>query len=262
MPSAVKCFGCVASSVTNNYVHDMNSFGIGFSNVNGDISNLVIDSNYLQNICVGLRDCGAIYLLDVAQIATGVQVTNNYVRDGCTNSGCAAGGGGWGAGIYLDDCMSNVTAADNVVAGSSGSNNLMIHGGSNNRFTGTLVDFGTNNNPILREQSSSCSTVTGNSFKNNIIISNGAAGGYNGTSGTVTVANNAYHNYGSGTLSSTGDSSPTSEDPSLTCWAYTLGAGSLAATPPVTFSGIPGVWGYPGFTLPHAGTAPSSPHTC
>ena len=263
MPSAIKCFGCVTSSVTHNYVHDMASFGIGFSNVNGDISNLSIDRNYLQNICTGLRDCGAIYIIDAAATSTGVQVTHNYVRDGCTNSGCAAGTGGWGAGIYFDDCTGHMTATGNIVSGSSGSNNLMIHGGVSDVFSSNLIDFGTNNNPILREQTSgTCAGGGGDSFQHNIIISNGPAGGYNGTSGTVTVANNAYHNYGSGTLSTSGDASPVSEDPKLSCWSYVIDGTSPVFNSPVSFTDLTRGWGPPGFVVPQTGTVPASPHTC
>jgi len=257
--AAIQCYGCTGATITNNVVHDMASFGIAFTNANGDLNNLDIENNVVYQTCVSLQDCGAIYVDDLAQTSTNKRIKNNYVHDGAVFDAAISG---WGAAIYMDDCDSNNTVTGNVLTGKNGGNNIMIHGGSHNVVSGNLIDLATLGMPILREQSSSCSTVTGNSFKNNIVISNGAAGGYTGTSGTVTVANNAYHNYGSGTLSTSGDSSPVSEDPSLTCWAYTLGAGSLAATPPVTFSGIPGVWGYPGFTLPHTGTVPSSPHTC
>jgi hypothetical protein len=41
-----------------------------------------------------------------------------------------------------------------------------------------------------------------------------------------------------------------------------LTGSSPASNPPVSFPGIVGGWGAPGFGLPQSGTAPSWPHGC
>lgn len=257
------CYDCVGLTISNNVIHDIASFGMTNAHSAGLISNYLVTGNVLYNTCSQYRDCGAIYSQDLNTTkSTNLKITNNYVHDGCTASGCAPGTGGWGAGIYLDDCTNNYVITGNIVTGNNGSNNLMIHGGSNNTWSGNLIDISSTGNPVLRFQSSSCSSPTGNTFENNIIISNGAGGGYNGTSGNATVTNNAYFNYGTGTLSSSGDTNPTVEDPQLTCWAYNIASGSPVFNSPVNFPGLPGAWAYPGFSLPHTGTVPSSPHTC
>jgi Right handed beta helix region len=264
-----KCYGCASAMITNNVVHDIASFGITLDNVNGNISNSIIANNVVYNTCTGLADCGGIYIQDLAASATNLSIKNNYVHDGAVT-----GGTNLGSGIYLDDCTSNVTVSGNVVTGNNGGNTMIIHGGNSDTFTGNLIDLSTRGQKALALQTSSgsgCSagTMSGNAFKDNILVSGGGGGGYSVLSGSPvnapTITNNAYHNYAGSAISSTGsysDANPVSEDPSLTCWAYTLGAGSLATTPPVTFSGLPGVWGPPGFSIPHTGTVPSSPHSC
>jgi hypothetical protein len=258
--ASVQCYSCANLTVSNNVVHDIASFGI--SNSNGGTTGTVFSGNVLYNICTQIRDCGALYSQDLPQTATNQSMTNNYVLDGCTFSGCAPGTGGWGSAVYLDDCASNWTISGNVFTGNNGSNNLMIHGGHNNVWSDNLIDVAATGNEVIRFQSSSCATVTGNAFQNNLIISNGAGGGYNSTGGTVTVQNDAYWNYGSGSLSSSGDSSPLVENPLMACGTYTVGAGSSVLNAPVSFIALPTSWGPPGFTIPTTGTPRSTTVGC
>jgi hypothetical protein len=100
----------------------MGSFGISFNNVNGDMSGLNISNNMVYNTCTGLADCGAIYTQDVNATATGVQIKNNYVRDGEQ----------YRVAIYSEYCMSNVTVSQNVIVGKNG-----LNSGNNDVFSGT-----------------------------------------------------------------------------------------------------------------------------
>ena len=267
--AAVMCYDCNNATISHNAIHDIASFGISISHSSGTTNNLLYDSNVLYNICTQLQDCGALYTQDLGQSSTGQIARNNYIWDGCTFSGCGTGSGGWGAAIYLDDCASNWTITGNVVRSQSGSNNLFIHGGKNNVWSSNIVDLSTDGQPVLRFQTSSCATVTGNSFGSNIVISHGAAGGFSGTSGEVTIPTdsthkNAYWNYGTGTLSTTGDSTPvTATNPQLNCYNYLVQSGSQVFTSPINFTDIVrNAWGPPNFVIPQTGTAPSQPHTC
>ncbi|TPV97864.1 MAG: hypothetical protein USCAAHI_02719 [Beijerinckiaceae bacterium] len=82
---------------------------------------------------------------------TGIQIKNNYVRDGNT----FASANNTGSAIYLDDCTSNVTVSVNVIAGKNGLNTTHIHGGSNNVFSGNLIDLATFGQKTMAFQTSS-----------------------------------------------------------------------------------------------------------
>ncbi len=88
---------------------------------------------------------------------------------------------------------------------------------------------------------------------------------YAGNAGSYTITNNAYWNYGSGSIYTNGsvknDANPTTEDPQLSCWAVQVLAGSPVFNSPVSFPDITGGWGPPGFVVPQTGTAPSWPTT-
>jgi len=265
--AGIMCYDCNNMTVSHNVVHDIASFGVSVSHSSSTVNNLLYDSNVLYNICTQIRDCGALYTQDLnATKSTNLRATNNYIWDGCLFSGCGTGSGGWGAAMYLDDCASNWTIDHNVFRSQSGSNNLMIHGGSNNVWSSNFVDLATQGEPILRLQTSSCPTITGNTFGSNIIISHGAAGGYVGTSVTIptdSTHRNVYWNYGSGTLSSSGDGSPvTGSNPLLNCYNYQVSSGSPIFASPVNFTNVNRGWGPPNYVLPQTGTSPSQPHGC
>ena len=122
---------------------------------------------------------------------------------------------------------------------------------------------------LYQNSSTAGNNGSGNSVSNNIVISghSGAGNGYQGDAspGTPpTIANNAYHNYVGASVSSSGvfsDSNAVSEDPQLTCWAYTIATGSPVLSSPVSFGGLPASWGPPGFVIPKIGTPPSNPHS-
>lgn len=266
-----QCYGCSNTVISHNVVHDIAAFGIGLSQVNGNISGLRIDGNVLYNICTGLDDCGALYVYEGVTgqtVATDLQITNNYVRDGNTT-----GSGGTGSSLYNDDCVSNMTMTGNIVSGKSGSQGVHYHGGANIHVNHNLIDLSTFGQNIASFQTSTTSVCTtamnGNQFEHNIVISNGAGGGYNLLSGSPgnspTIIDNSYFNYGAGTLSHGGnytDTVPTTQNPQLSCWVYLITSGSPVFNSPVSFAGLPTSWGPPGYHILQSGSVPSSPHTC
>ena len=76
--------------------------------------------------------------------------------------------------------------------------------------------------------------------------------------------NNDYYSYGSVAIShgsgSYADTNPTSVDPQLSGWAYTMDPGSPVLGAPVSFVPLVGGWGPPGYILPESGTPPTCPH--
>jgi hypothetical protein len=84
----------------------------------------------------------------------------------------------------------------------------------------------------------------------------------------MTIKDSAYFDYSGGNVNhgSGGgvgtDANPTTENPDLSCWAPMLSPTSPVLSAPVSFSGITGGWGWPGFIVPKTGTAPSWPHGC
>jgi hypothetical protein len=116
-------------------------------------------------------------------------------------------------------------------------------------------------------------SMTGNVFEDNVVVasSSGGGAGFLGEKtppNPMTVTDNAYFNYvGSSVVTtSTGgagsDANPTYVDPDLSCWAPVMGPSSTVGESPVSFPGIEGNWGCPGFQVPETGTPPSWPHGC
>jgi hypothetical protein len=259
------CYGCASATIANNVIHDIAQFGIGNVEANGDISNFNVTGNVLYNICTAAADCGAIYAQDPkSEGPTNIRWTNNFIRDGNT-----AASVGWGAALYIDDCLSNVTATGNVIAGKNGGNTIMIHGGYNNVISGNLTDLSTYGNNVAALQTSSCSdnSMSGNEYEHNIVIGAGGGGGYRIDAGVPpnapTITGNDYYNYAGSAISSGGaysDASPSSVNPQLSGWTYTIAAGSPVHSSPIDFPTPAGGWGPPGYTIPQTGTTPSSPH--
>jgi hypothetical protein len=268
--AGISCYGCSNAKISHNVIHDIAQLGVSMSNVNGDISNLLVTGNVVYNTCTANADCGALYVQDVTATATNIQLTNNYVHDGNT---FAALGSNYGAALYADDCTSNVTESGNVLTGRNGSNTTMVHGGSNVHQIGNLTDLASYQQHVAVFQTSgvsgcSSATMSGNEYTNNIIIGEGGGGGYALLSGTPmhapTIANNDYYNYGGAAISSGsgayGDTAPASVDPQISGWAYSISPKSPVLVSPVSFPPLVGGWGPPGYVLPQTGTPPSSPH--
>jgi hypothetical protein len=271
--AGIMCYGCATSTVSHNVIHDIADFGISWSNVNGNISGLLITGNVLYNTCTSSSDCGSIYIQDGSATATNMQITNNFVRDGNTFATLSSGGGG-GSAVYLDDCTSNATVTGNVLTGRNGANTSHIHGGNNDIFLRNMIDLTSYAQAIIIFQTSdgtgcSAGTMSGNEYENNVVIGEGGGGGYYILSGSPvdspTITNNDYYNYGGSSISSGGsytDSNPSSQDPQIS-GCYVVAPGSPVLGSPVNFSILTAGWGPPGYVIPNSGTLPSYPSpTC
>jgi Right handed beta helix region len=269
-PAAISLYGNGNATISHNVIHDMASWGIAFANVNGTISNALVDGNVVYNTCTKVEDCSAIYAIDDASSATNMRWTNNYVRDGNT---FAKAGSGWGSGLYADDCVSNLTMSGNVLVGRNGSNGIHLHGGSNLKVLNNIVDLGTDKHSTLIFQTSDgtgCknAAMSGVAFQSNIVIGNwsGDGGGNGFLSGTPgnkpVISGNLYHNYGSGTINRTDDYpdlAPVVADPKISGINYTVATDSPARLSPVNFKTSVVQYGYPGYVIPKTGSAPSVP---
>jgi hypothetical protein len=270
------------SVVRHNYVYNMANMGIeANAYVSGGIDNLLYEYNFVDNVCTGSTDCGALYTIDANTTpSTGVVIRYNYARD----SAAMLGGS---EHIYLDLGTSNTQSYGNVLTGhartcwhqNNGVNNIE----KNNICD--LSDMSIGPMSIIEYQDYTTSgiygSMTGDAITGNIFIAGSAStgGGYagNGIPGSSfwpTIENNAYYNYvgsgidDSGSGGMNGDASPQSLDPEISCWTYDILGTSPVLSSPVSFPaqpstwGEPGFWGPPRFTVPHTGTPPSQPHGC
>ena len=186
-------------------------------------------------------------------------------------AGCNSGssGGGWGAGIYLDDCVSNATVTKNIVTGRSGAVHIMTHGGQNNVMTGNILDMTVTGGfaDNMSWQGDGCTGMTGNVASGNIIVSTTGSQGWNNQSGTnnaPTISANDYYAYAGPTPSSGGawsDNNPQYFNPQIKGYTFQITAGSPIFNSPVNFpASFPqSGWGPPGFVITTNGTAPSNP---
>jgi hypothetical protein len=289
--AAISLNGAPGAIVTNNYIHDVAYVGVGVWSHSLDISNVVVSNNFVLNSCTspkdyagsdeGGNDCGAIYVddgdgLGAKNQSTNIGITNNFTRD--VNAMQGMGGGGFG--IYLDNGTCNVTATGNVAAGIEATC-FFIHGGNDDVFDGNFCDLQGDESSslpfwtgaiMLYQTSPPYTAMTGNQFVHNVTITSSASGKRGGYAGLGTpgnpmsISDNAYFDYAGSAVVTTGvggagnDASPTYVDPQLSGWTYVLASTSPVSGAPVSFLGLKGGWGPPGFTIPQTGTPPSSPH--
>lgn len=271
-------FGCNNCTLENNYIHDIAGFGINNTHANGNIINFTVTENFIQNTCTGISDCGGIYIQDLTGGDTGILINKNYLRD--TNASATVGSG-FGTGIYIDDCTSNVTADNNVIAGHFGSQAYLIHGGSNVNLQSSLIDLADKSaDAVAWQTSDACtggfdgSSMHDTEFISSVVIGNGgqAAGGFPLLSGTPAhspyLTGNLYYSYGATAISTStsggySDADPvTGSNPDISGWTYLFAENSPAYNSPTGYDGNgpdqdPGP---DGFTNPETGTVPSSPH--
>ncbi len=280
------------TTIANNVVHDVAYMGIVVSDnsATGDqmggatvSGNVVIDSCTFPAVAGGGNDqnggdCGAIYFWSAnPNASSGMVIENNLVRDiNISSMGSGDFTGCCAAGVYLDDGVNGVTARGNIVTGIV-TGCFQIHGGKDNLFQDNVCDLeAPASSTILFYQTdkwSAAGLMTGNLFEGNVVVA-GSAGPGNGFVGDgnppnpMTIKNNAYFDYATGNVNhgSNGgvgtDANPTIENPGVSCWAPTMSPTSPALSAPVSFPGITGEWGWPGFVVPQTGTAPSWPHGC
>lgn len=280
------------SSVSNNYIHDVQSEGINASPSGaGTGAGTAIQNNMLINTCIAqtsasFSDCGAIQIENAGTNASGgaMSLVNNYIRDVFTAGAGALADGGYG--VYSDSAW-DLTIVGNVVTGVKGvcffqkGTNILIENGNICDLAG-----GASGTAIIRVQTPGANggAGTGNLFEHNIVvgsISGAAGGGWETDAGAEpfpTIQNNMYYNYIGSSVTNTctqsvcgpgavGDQAPVLSNPLLHCWGAILAATSPAFSPPTSVPGqgstwdTPGFWGPTGFTVPHTGTAPVWPTT-
>jgi hypothetical protein len=250
----------------------------------GGINNTTVANNLILNSCSGVADCGAIYFNDqlTSTKSTGITITNNYASK---TSKC------W----YADDGVSNATFTGNVCIGATFPACAQLHGGMNVVFTYNVCDEGggggsqTNFEIVFYQQSlNSATSNTGNVWVNNIITGNCSTlcgVGYFTDNGhppnaNMTVTNNWYFNYGSGTGGKSGindtcnnssagcaggvDANPSGGNPSISCLAALIAPASGVLSSPVSFQALGQAWGPFGGAIPaqYSLTMPSWGGTC
>jgi len=257
-----------------------------------NISNLLIANNVALNCNMYPGDNGAIYLQDENSVSTNIQIKNNFIRDyQCLPALYNGQLPKRDVAIYCDIGVSNVTISGNVIGATAnqvtGSSTVdsttafSIYGGHNVIWTGNIIDLGTSANSVLNLDygTTAPSGMTGNILKQNIFLGSWSGtqnswaenqgpyayvqgGGYSTAGQAPAISQNMYYNYGSGSLSTAGsefgngDSSPTTGvNPLISGPTYTLASNSPAFTD-ISFPGITGGWGPPGYTIPATGTAP------
>jgi hypothetical protein len=272
--------GC---TVKNNYLHDLQSFGIQIQCFQTGLvmDNVVVDSNVLLRCCLSNNDCGAIYFEGFnGYVSTSIQITNNYVKD------IGAPGIANVHDIYLDLGTNHTTISGNVLAPINietpvSSAGALFLDGYSNHITGNIIDIGSTGREmtcVWWYQTPPGFTVTDNTFTGNIVIMShdgesrtapfglAANFGYpfyqnNSVAGNYTITNNVYYNYFSGQIRMdgliVGDSSPIVENPQITGMSYNIAAGSPVFNSPVNFPPIAGGWGPPGFAIQRDGVIPS-----
>ena len=269
-PAGISCYGCSNATISHNVIHDIAMFGVSMSNVNGDISNLLVTGNVVYNTCTAIADCGALYVQDVTATATNLRFTNNYIHDGNT---FATLGSGYGSALYADDCTSNVTETGNVLTGRNGANTSMVHGGSNVHQTGNLTDLAGFQQHVATFQTSGASGVCERDDERERIREQhrDRRGRRRRLFAPQRDTEERADDRGqrllqlrrdrqSASAGAYSDSDPVTEDPELSGWAYDIASTSPVFKAPVDFVALVGGWGPPGYVLPETGTAPSSPH--
>ncbi|MEB2324945.1 MAG: right-handed parallel beta-helix repeat-containing protein, partial [Sorangiineae bacterium] len=127
--------------ITHNLIEGADYIGIraGAAAAGGGVeSGTTLAYNGLYDTCRLIKDCGAIYVWDVAQQSSGVTLANNVV--GNPEWLVTPGGDAGAQGLYLDGNQLRVTVRDNIVYG-HGDWAVEIRGGSDNRFENNIFDI-------------------------------------------------------------------------------------------------------------------------
>ncbi|WP_454884457.1 right-handed parallel beta-helix repeat-containing protein [Sphingomonas oryzagri] len=123
-----------SASITRNGISHVGYAGIQAFTAppDGNLANLVITSNEVDDACKTKDDCGAIYVGGRSPTSDGAVIRGNTIK----------GYGGpnlqKGFGIYLDDWASKAQVVGNIIGG-SGTNPIFIHGGKGNIISGNTI---------------------------------------------------------------------------------------------------------------------------
>lgn len=178
----IECFGCVQLQVTDNTLRNTGYISIAaFARpVPTGVPGNLIAGNYIENSCMVLDDCAAIYVIgrngmDPNGFLDKTQIRDNIVINSLGNpNGRPAGGRTAAQGIYLDDYSNGPVVTGNTVINAD--NGLQIHLGSNIEATKNTL-FGNRRNGIWMQENfyptNAASCKDGNNcLKNNVIREN------------------------------------------------------------------------------------------
>jgi Right handed beta helix region len=205
---------CRNAIIRGNMIHNTQYAGIWVgANTNENISNLLIEGNFVLDTVRSINDGGAIYMMDRQHDSTNIVVRNNVIG----NRGPATSNS---AGIYLDDGLSNAVVYNNTVYGTS-IYALILHGGDHNLIQNNIFDISQNVYLGHYQTRTPNFGMIGNAFKCNIVYSanNAPKLWLNDAVGLppMDVSGNAYSTFLSAKASGAPfpDASPTIVDPAF-----------------------------------------------
>jgi hypothetical protein len=119
------------AQVSHNLVENVGYIGIGY----GSPGTLNIEYNIVRNVCLSVKDCGAIYVIDREHKAKSVNISNNVISNYGNNDNSNSS-----KAIYLDDQLSNATVKNNIIYG-VGTFAIQFHGGDHNVVKNNIFDI-------------------------------------------------------------------------------------------------------------------------
>lgn len=155
-----------AVNIINNVIQNSGYLGI-YGGTNGTLG-----ANYIQNSCMVLDDCGAIYIGGQTYpgappgLPNGSVVANNIIVSvlGNNPNGRPANSRSAGQGIYLDEFGSYIQASDNTVIDTD--NGFQLHKGANNLLQRNTV-YGARGSAIWMQEDSAAGAMHDNSILDN-----------------------------------------------------------------------------------------------
>ena len=209
---AIYAHGASNSQITHNDIRNTAGAGINLSdfyltgtetqNLNNTVAN-----NTLHDTDLTSSDSGAIYILGRSLAETGTQVKMNFI-DGTGSASQHS------VGIYLDDNANGVTVQGNIIR-NVGSDAIQVHGGSNNKITGNILDLGAGSPSAVLFQANPSDQPNPSPLRNNTVTGNiittqnvsPAAFFPNLQGGSPLISGNDYFGPGGGALNTGPDSS-------------------------------------------------------
>lgn len=252
------------TQILHNVVRNTTGYGIGVWALQetDDISGTLLQSNAVLNTCTGAKDGAAVYICDRTAASRNIVVEDNFIRDYGEYENELRG-------IYLDDWASNITVRANIIAG-TGTQPVLIHGGSNNVVENNIIDLGNSGKPcVLNYAAHKKRPMEENRFTGNVIISSypeDISGGAFRKFGNISypdIRHNLYFNYSTGVVNTGGtfymlkDSSPLTANPRVSGWEYAVESNSIIYHAPLSFRPLKRAWGPPDYRIPRDGTPPS-----
>ena len=157
--AGVDAAGSVNAVINNNLVQNSGYVGIFVGSGN------VVSNNDVENSCLVLDDCGAIY---TSGYLNNSQITGNILDNAIGNAnGRPSGRPSSAQGIYLDDFTQGVTAAGNTVINAD--NTVQVHNGLGNFLQGNTF-YGARHAALWFQEDSSAGAIHDNQITGNILF--------------------------------------------------------------------------------------------